>query len=85
VRRRCRAATTFTEHEIKAHIAANSTQDPPALVRIAMINCAHRHLVAGAFKAARHLADVRHRFLAWRRGSAEMYKICTRPPQVRRR
>jgi hypothetical protein len=29
-----------------------------------MGNCARRHLVVGAFKAARHLTDVRHCFLA---------------------
>jgi hypothetical protein len=69
--------------ETKTQIVGGSTENPPALIGIAMANCARRRLVA-ASKTARHLTDVRHCFLARRIGSAAMYKICTCPPQVRR-
>jgi hypothetical protein len=50
--------------ETRARIVGGYTENPPALIGIAMANCAHRRLVAGAFKTARHLTDVRHCFLA---------------------
>jgi hypothetical protein len=50
--------------ETKAQIAGGSPEISPALIGIATANHTHRRLVAGAFKTAHHLTDVRHCFLA---------------------
>jgi hypothetical protein len=50
-----------------------------------MASCAHRHLVAGAFKTVRDLIDVRRCCVAWPNGLSRNVQNLHRPPKVWRR